>query len=447
MNNADTITKRQFVALVFVSLLPPLIRRFPRLLAALAGRSAWIAAVLAALPLSIAVMGFRLLYRRAAPGSGFPEILTALLGSAAAKRVTGLYSLWMLFYAGFLLRSGGLRFVSTVYPGASTGVFVLSGALVCACAASGSLRALGRCAMILRPLLAAIPVLVFLLTVKDADFRLLLPVPGGADPGALALSALRVTNIFGVAVYFSFFGSAIGDGPFRRRDYLPWTAAVLGITFLITAGALGLFGPELTARMNHPFFMLARDVSVLGALERVEPAAIAVWVFADFLLVSTLLWTAAQNLRFCLYGPPCEAASSPAGAAAARAEAAGNTAPPAGGTDAGHSEVHSRAGLGGDAAGNGDTAESAAGRRPRSGAAGHTGKVFAPRRSVPWLSALCAALAALAGTLLPEDAAAFAWLSDTLVPVLSAVFVFGLPALLLPLSLLRGPRPGPGQKH
>ena len=45
----DKLTQRQFAALAFVAALSPLVRRFPRTLAALAGRGALIAVALSAL--------------------------------------------------------------------------------------------------------------------------------------------------------------------------------------------------------------------------------------------------------------------------------------------------------------------------------------------------------------------------------------------------------------
>ena len=291
---SDSISKRQFVALCFVGLLCPMIRRFPRILAGAAGRTAWLS-VLLAVPL-LALAGFTRLYRNRPAGTGYAEVLSDAFGPRAGKALVLLYAVFFPLYAGLLLRGGANRFVSLIYPGASPGVFTACLALACGLASAGSLKSLGRCAMVLRPLLAAAPVVIFFLTVKDADFGLLLPVLPASLPGD-ALGALPAANLFGVAVYLSFFGDSIADGPFRVRDYAGWLAAALGLLLLITAGCLGMFGPELTAKLNYPFFLLTRDVSVLGALERVEPVAIALWVFADFVLISALLWCAGRLFR------------------------------------------------------------------------------------------------------------------------------------------------------
>ena len=50
------ISRRQFVAMAFVAALSPLIRRFPRVLAEDAGRTAWLAVILTALPLALSLL-------------------------------------------------------------------------------------------------------------------------------------------------------------------------------------------------------------------------------------------------------------------------------------------------------------------------------------------------------------------------------------------------------
>lgn len=371
MKHQDMISRRQFVAIAFVSILSPLIRRFPRVLADTAGRAAWLSAPLAAAPLALVLLLTALLFRRYPPGTGCNELMERVLGVPLARVLCALYALWLLFYAGFLLRSGALRFVSTVYQGAAPGLFIVCAALTCSLAALGPLKALARSAMLLRPLMIAIFVLVIALTVKDSDYSLLLPVTADNARGA-AGGALQLVNLLGVAGYFVFVSDRVEGGPFRARDFAYWLAVLLAIIGLMTVGCLAMFGAELTAKMTYPFFMLARDVTILGALERIEPVVIAMWVFSDFILVSALLWIAARNLRYA-FGVPDDRA----------------------------------------------VAKLSDLRR---------GRALAP---------LCAAGAAAAAFAMPGEVSAAAFLSETLVPAVSAAMVFGVPLLVFLVALIR----------
>ena len=363
MQTQDRISPRQFTALAFVSALSPLIRRFPQALAERAGHTAWLAVPLSVLPMLPLLAGVYLLLRRQGEGAGSAQLLSDLLGRTGGRVFCGIYGLWFLFYAAFLLRSGAERFITTVYNGTGPALFVCVMALLCALAAAGRLLPLGRTAMLIRPLMCALIVLIALLTAKDLDLALLLPV-SAADAVPTGLAALETANILSVVFFFGFFADRLSR-PLRLRDAAPWLAALLGIIALMTVGCLGMFGAELTAKMRYPYFMLVRDLSVLGALERLEPVAVALWVFPDFLLLSALLRLAAETLRFCLIGQASQSAPLPR-----------------------------------------------------------------------WLPPLCTAAAAAAAMALPGELDAFRTLSETLVPLLSAVFGFGpLPVLLLAAAL------------
>lgn len=371
MKQQDMISRRQFIAIAFVSILSPLIRRFPRVLAETAGRAAWLSAPLAAVPLAVALGLAWLLFRRFPPGTGCTELMEKILGAPLARVICAVYALWLLLYAGFLLRSGANRFVSTVYQGAAPGLFIVCAAVICAFAALGPFKALARSAMLLRPLMIAIFVLVVALTVKDSDYSLLLPVTAD-DALPVAGGALELANLLGVAGYFAFVGDRVEGGPFRARDFAWWLAALLLIIGLMTVGCLAMFGAELTAKMTYPFFMLARDVTILGAMERIEPIVIAMWVFSDFILISSLLWIATRNLRYAFGVPDNKAVAK-----------------------------------------------------------------LSDLRRGRWLVLPGALLASAAAFAVPGEVPAAAYLSEILVPAVSAVLIFGVPLLVFLVGLIR----------
>ena len=307
MRPQDEFSPRQLSAAAFVCVLSPLVRRYPGALAATVGRTAWLSVAVLPLLLALEIAVLRLFYRRQPPHTGFSDILTASLGPGPGRVLTGLYGLWFPVYAGFLLRSGADRFISTGYPGAGPGVFVLVTAAICCLAAAGRTVALARTAMLFRPLLAALFAGVFLLSAKELDLRLLLPVTR-CDVLPNVFGAAQLLNVLSAAGFLAFFSDRLSGG-FHLRD---WLGRALGMVLLIgsmTVGCLGVFGPALTARMSYPFFMLVRDLSAFGALERTEPVVIALWVLSDFVMISLLIQAAEKNLRFCFHAAPCKPAS------------------------------------------------------------------------------------------------------------------------------------------
>lgn len=299
---ADKISLRQAVALGFVAVLSPLIRRFPRVPAEQIGRSAYLSVIFTVLPLALAILLFHFLFFRQKQGTDLGDIFTLSFGKPVGRGICALYSLWLSFYAGFLLRSGADRFITTVFHGAAHWVFILSMLILCLPAALGKLRYLGRSAMIFRPLMASVLLLIPLISLPNIDLNALLPVTK-SDLVPNALGALETANVFGVAFYVAFLGRQV-EGMAKLRDYAGWGLTLVLILLLITVSCIGMFGAALCGKLTFPFFMLVRDVGALGALERIEPVIIAIWVFSDFIMLSLLLYLAGLLLQRGLGGKP-----------------------------------------------------------------------------------------------------------------------------------------------
>ena len=308
----DTATPRQTVAVAVAGLLSPLIRRFPRVLAETAGRSSWLSIPMSVLLLLVMAWALRKAFRAARDLTARPMM----------RFLAAVYALWLLFYTGFLLRSGGERFVITVFPTAKSGLFLVCMALVCALAAAGGYKSIARSAMLLRPLLLAVPLLLFLLALRDIDFKMLLPVTK-ADLLPNLWAAARLANLCAAAAALAFAGETGPDRTLRLRDWAGWGAGLLAVLAMMTCACLGMFGPALTAEMAYPFFLLARDAPALGSLERAESLVVAVWVFADVVFLSALLRAASRLLRLSLFPARAEPPVWLAPACAAIAAAAG----------------------------------------------------------------------------------------------------------------------------
>ena len=67
------------------------------------------------LPLAGLLLGR--LTRKRVPGEGLGGVLLRVLGRFGGTAAVLLYTVWTVFYAGFVLRAGADRFVTAVYPG------------------------------------------------------------------------------------------------------------------------------------------------------------------------------------------------------------------------------------------------------------------------------------------------------------------------------------------
>ena len=285
------------IAAAFVALLSPLARRIPSSLVMVSGSAAWLAAPVAALPLLAMVVFMGRILRG---GRSLGEVFELSLGRRLGRALVFIISLWLIFYCGFIFRSSAYRFSSTVYPSTGGWIFIVLSAACCLPIAMGRFSAIARWAMLLRPLLLAVLAGVFLLSVGSWELRGVLRTEQTELPGVLQ-SAFTVLNTLSVVVYLGFMEHRCSEG-FRCRQYMLWALVLLALTEMLCLSCLGVFGAELTVKLNFPFFMLVRDLSLSDSFARMEALVLALWIFADAVHVSLLLRIASGNLGRLLGG-------------------------------------------------------------------------------------------------------------------------------------------------
>lgn len=291
----DKVNRRQMIAAAFVALLSPVARRFPSSLVMVSDTASYLAAPLAALPLMLLIVFMARLLK---DGRGLGEVFELSLGKALGRLFIFIISIWLIFYCGFILRSAAYRFASTAYPGASPWLFIILSALACLPLAAGSFSGMARMSVIIRPLLLAVLAAVFIFAVSDCKFTGLFALRE-ADTLPVLQSSFTVLNTLSVVCYLGFAERRCGE-EFGIRRYFVWAALLLVITELLCLSCLGVFGAELTVKLNYPFFMLVRDISIFNSFSRMEALVIALWMFADAVHFSLLLHVAAGNIQRCL---------------------------------------------------------------------------------------------------------------------------------------------------
>lgn len=288
----------------FAASLAPVTRLLPKSGAQLAGGACWLAPLLAlpGLLLFLLVLSSLMKMRRA--GEGLGEVLLRRSGRAAGGLGLGLIAAFQLFSAGFILRTGAHRLISTIYPAAGPWFFMLTMLLMGTLAALGPVKALPRSARVFAPVLLAVLCLSLLLSLDSVDPRRLLPTQR-SSPGRLLLSGLAVVEIYGGVLHSAAFLEY--RAPLRSRrfaSYAGWLALICLLLTAFCAVIIGCYGAPLAARFSHPFFSTVREVTLTKSVERLDAAVATLWVLSDFVILSLLLCSAAHILRLLFGCPP-----------------------------------------------------------------------------------------------------------------------------------------------
>lgn len=301
MRQPDRISRRQLLALGFVALFSPVIRRQPGAMARQAGGAALLALLPTFAAMLLILWFMNALLRTRRPGRGLGEIILDALGPVFGRAVLALYAAWFVFYAAFLLRSGADRFVSSIYPASRPGVFICVTLLLCVPAALGPIKAVARSAVLFRPLLIAVVLLAVLSVTADADpHDAVLVTQANLAPAMKA--ALPLIDTISVVAPLAFLEGKV-DGPRAAGGYALWLGVLLALVGALCAAACATLGPTITGQADYPFFLMVRDLSLGSPLERIEAVIIAVWVLPDFILGATLLSMARGTVNLCLGAP------------------------------------------------------------------------------------------------------------------------------------------------
>ena len=296
MGKTDRITERQLSVLIFVSLLSPMIRILPASAVLFAGRSAWLSTALA-LPAGAALVGFTRWARKNAPEEmGLADMALAGLGPVAGRAFDILCALWLTFYGGFIARSAAERLLATVYPNGNTPVFIVVMLAVALFTASGLTKTLSRTAEILMPILGAVIAVVLLSALPDVSAGNLLPVTY-RDLKAMAYGALPIFDVMAASGYFLFLAGRVRRPKAQKPNAFPWLILLAAVAFGVTFFTLGTLGEKLAVSMENAFFMVVRNIKVLGVVERMEAVVVTVWIVTDFIFLAAVLMIVAEIWR------------------------------------------------------------------------------------------------------------------------------------------------------
>lgn len=297
MNRKYSFNRRQLLPLATVFFLSPALRLVPSGTAELAGRAAWIS-VPAALPLLLLYMFFlsRFLSRRQ-QGESLAELSLRALGPRLGRCVLFMLALWFLVYGGFMLRSGAVRIITTIYPNASPELFIISMGLLGLYAALGAERTLVRSAKIIKPVVIGVLILVLSFSLVSIQKENLLPLTV-LDAAGTVKGSLAALGVASVSTYMSFFlGGLDCESKGFFKDLALWSLYTLGLLFWLNTAIIGSFGAELTTRLSQPFFALIRNLVFFRSLERVDALVVSLWIFSDFILISLCIQAAQRSLR------------------------------------------------------------------------------------------------------------------------------------------------------
>ena len=287
----DKIGFSQFAAAAAVSAFSPISRMLPKTALETAGRACWIVPLLCFLPMLALCSALKLLLE--GEERGLCGALETVLGKTAGRIAALLLGGWVIFYGGFLIRSGAERYISTVYKDEELWVFVLTVGGVALAGALGSVSALARMGQLGATLVGVTAVVLLALALPDMERHYLLPL-SVRDAGGAAAALPFAFNAATGWVFVAFLAGYVHEGSRRRGAIVRWCAYIIMLMLIVVVATVGVLGPNVAGSQRYPFFALISNLKVFNILERIEPVTVMIWVLTDFVFIALLMMSAGE---------------------------------------------------------------------------------------------------------------------------------------------------------
>lgn len=292
----NRISVKQRLALVFCGLLSPLIRLVPGETSRAAGAGGWLSPLLA-LPVFLAVLWVLVgTVRRLPSGEGLGGLYRLAFGARLGRLLTLVTGLWVLVLSAVALRFYVESVVSSVYAETAMWLFLVGLMAVVWWACRQGAAAVCRMAQIFLPILGVTVGLIILLGLRRTHLYHVFPV-WLEGWGGLLRSALPVLAVLGYGIPVLFCRNELGRAQEGGRVAALWMTGLCALMAVLGLVVLGMFGARTAVRLQMPLFSVAKEVSVLEAVERMEAVVAAVWVLSDVALIAALMNAATDYLQ------------------------------------------------------------------------------------------------------------------------------------------------------
>lgn len=282
----ERISLRQFLVMLFVALLSTMVHIAPVVTDQIAGRAGWLAyaVVLVIMGSMILLLGWA--FRRI-PEGGLGALLRLGFGEQIGRVLCGVSAVVLLIRLGMALRFYAERFVSTLYPETELGMFFAVLLALVVWVNGKSFGTLARAGQIffLAIILVVAMVVVFNLPLIQPYY--IWPV-WTADLPKIGWAGFVCTELLSVSFGTLFCLSLVGERDNGTATCLRWLVGICVLATVLSVVTTGVFSSKLTPSLQIPFFVLAKEVRIEGALERVESFVAALWVFTDVMLIALL---------------------------------------------------------------------------------------------------------------------------------------------------------------
>ncbi|MDR0905531.1 MAG: spore germination protein [Oscillospiraceae bacterium] len=282
----NKISVRQAMTMYMVASYSPITRLFPAVAARSADHAGWVAAIVSSVSVLLLAKIFASFFKNGANGpANLSDVYDLAFGKVVSKAILVFYAVWIALLFVVYIRYFAEQMLSTMFPSANIGFFVITMMAIVLVAARGRIEAFARFSELSFIIFALILAILALCLIPVFDIKNLFPVTY-FDIKPVLRGSVPMISILGYFSLFFFLGDHISDkeNTWKRGSR---AALYLGIVSTsITGICIATLSFRVLQRMPMPFFSTTKLITVMQPLDRMEAFLLCAWVISDFIIIT-----------------------------------------------------------------------------------------------------------------------------------------------------------------
>ena len=260
-----------------------------------AHRDAWLSTLLATAASALMTYVVVRVSRRY-PDLTLIDYAQVILGTWLGRLVALLMVLQWTVVNGVIIRQTIDVIITSTYHRTPIWVFAVTiTALAIYALYQRGLQSLSRITLILGPIVLVALAGTIVVNISSIQFERLLPVYASTGPTTILAGALPSFGFLAQAVLVGMFAPMI-EHPQRMGRYVVGGVVVSGgVLTMAVVMVVGMFGPDLPARMWNPFLDGIRYISIAELLEKLDAVIVLAWFMSAFVRITVFLYVSAYG--------------------------------------------------------------------------------------------------------------------------------------------------------
>jgi spore germination protein KB len=283
----NQISVRQLLCIYVIIVLSPLIRVVPNYAAEYGKQAAWLSPLIALLPTLIVIYILDSIFKRYKTES-LTEIFENIMSKPLGMLIVFLYFLWSTILVALYMRYDTERLTGSIYPNIHYIFFIIFTLLQIAYALRADLTVIARMGEVIAPIIFILFTFLILLLLPMIRHDTILPI-SYVDAAPIVMASRGSSGIYLYYFLLFFLSDKLSHKNKLKTQSIKTIIMLVAGTMVMLISIIGLMGSSVVQRVPIPFLDAVKQISIMNSIQNIESIAVAMWLMADFILISSLI--------------------------------------------------------------------------------------------------------------------------------------------------------------